>query len=183
MQTATKIPDFQPIFNILLPKCVCLRGFASDPTWGLPAPPSGKHWVSPLQRALQNWGPQGPETPRSATVHDRCCRRSCRLLRCRWRLIDRDRRTMAGRCFIQINIGAGDSVFAIVVGVFRIYKKLLGSTGKLASFWVQPGHLEKQAETFRICLGGISDYCPESPNKSGGGFFQNGGLTKFICNV
>ena len=68
MQTATKIPDFQPIFNILLPKCVCLRGFASDPTWGLPAPPAGKRWVSPLQRAPQNCGPQGPETPRSATA-------------------------------------------------------------------------------------------------------------------
>ena len=69
MQTATKIPDFQPIFNILLPKCVCLRGFASDPTWGLPAPPAGKRWVSPLQRAPQNCGPQGPETPRSATAY------------------------------------------------------------------------------------------------------------------
>ena len=67
MQTATKIPDFQPIFNILLPKCVCRRGFASDPTWGRPAPPPGKRWVSPLQGAPQNCGPQGPETPRSAT--------------------------------------------------------------------------------------------------------------------
>ena len=53
---------------ILLPKCVCLRGSASDPTGGLPAPPAGKRWVSPLQRAPQNCGPQGPETPRSATV-------------------------------------------------------------------------------------------------------------------
>ena len=42
------------------------------------------------------------------------------------------------------------------------------STGKLAWFWVQPGHLEKQAETFRICLGGIYDYCPKSPKTSGG---------------
>ena len=38
---------------------------------------------------------------------------------------DRDRRTMAGHYFIQINIGAGDSVFAIVLGVFAC-KKLLG---------------------------------------------------------
>ena len=52
---------------ILLPKCVCLRGSASDPTGGLPAPPAGKRWVSPLQRAPQNCGPQGPETPQSAT--------------------------------------------------------------------------------------------------------------------
>ena len=29
-------------------------------------------------------------------------------------------RSMAGRCFIQINSRAGDSVFAIVVGVFRV---------------------------------------------------------------
>ena len=57
------------------------------------------------------------------------------------------------------------------------------STGKLARFLVQSGHLEKQAETFRICLGGISDYCPESPKKSGGGFFQNGGLIKCIFNL
>ena len=53
----------------------------------------------------------------------------------------------------------------------------LCSTGKLARFWVQPGHLHKQAETFRIgpmFRGYISDYCPESPNKSGRRFFQNG---------
>ena len=31
------------------------------------------------------------------------------------------------------------------------------STGKLGRFLVEPGHLEKQAETFRTCLGGISD--------------------------
>ena len=76
MQTATKIPDFQPIFNILLPKCVCLRGSASDPTGGLPAPPASKRWVSPLQRAPQNCGPQGPETPRSATAYVRTRRHS-----------------------------------------------------------------------------------------------------------
>ena len=29
-------------------------------------------------------------------------------------------RSMAGRCFIQINSRAGDSVFAIVLGVFRV---------------------------------------------------------------
>ena len=63
MQRATKIPDFQPIFNILLPKCVCLRGSASDPTGGFPAPPASKRWVSPLQRAPQNCGPQ-PRAPR-----------------------------------------------------------------------------------------------------------------------
>ena len=27
-----------------------------------------------------------------------------------------------------------------------------------------------------ICLGDLSDYCPESPKKSGGGFLQNGGI-------
>ena len=32
---------------ILLPKSVCVRGPASDPTGGLPAPPAGKRWVSP----------------------------------------------------------------------------------------------------------------------------------------
>ena len=49
---------------------------------------------------------------------------------------------------------------------------------------VQPGHLEKkQADTFRICLGGISDYCPESPKKSGGEFLQNGGLTECQLNA
>ncbi len=46
-----------------------------------------------------------------------------------------------------------------------------------------PRHLEKQAETFRICLGGLTDYCPESPKKSGRGFFQNGGKTESIFNV
>ena len=49
-------------------------------------------------------------------------------VRCRWRLINRDRRTMAGRCFIQINIHAGDSVFAIVLVVSPRIKKLLGRT-------------------------------------------------------
>ena len=44
-------------------------------------------------------------------------------------------------------------------------------------------HLDKQAEMFRICLGGLSDYCPESPNKSGGGFFQNGGIMQSIFNL
>ena len=48
--------------------------------------------------------------------------RSCTLC-CRWLSIDRDRRTMAGRCFIQINsriCDAGDAVLAIVLGVFRV---------------------------------------------------------------
>ena len=54
------------------------------------------------------------------------------------------------------------------------------STGKLAGFLLKPGHLEKQAETFRICLGGLSEQRPESPKKSGGGFFQNGGITAAI---
>ena len=48
-------------------------------------------------------------------------------VRCRWRSIDRDGQTMASRCFIQINIGAGDSVFVIVFVVFA-YKKLIGRT-------------------------------------------------------
>ena len=52
---------------MLLPKCVCLRGSASDPAGGLPAPPTGKRWGPPFQRAPQNCGPQGHETPRSAT--------------------------------------------------------------------------------------------------------------------
>ena len=41
-------------------------------------------------------------------------------VRCRWRSTDRDRRTMAGRCFIQIHIRAGESVFAIVLGEFCV---------------------------------------------------------------
>ena len=41
-------------------------------------------------------------------------------VRCRWRSIDSDRRTMASRCCIQINIGTGDSAFSIVFGVFRV---------------------------------------------------------------
>ena len=41
-------------------------------------------------------------------------------VRCRWRSTDRDRRTMVGRCFIQINNRAADSIFAILVGVFRV---------------------------------------------------------------
>ena len=45
-------------------------------------------------------------------------RRSCSL-RWRWRSIDRDRLTMAGRCFIQINSRVCDAVFAIVLGVFH----------------------------------------------------------------
>ena len=58
------------------------------------------------------------------------------------------------------------------------------STGKLDRFLVEPGHLGKQAYTFRACLGGISDYCPERPQKSCGGFFlQNGGITESIFNV
>ena len=35
---------------------------------------------------------------------------------------------MVGRCFIQINIRAGDSVFGIVLGVFHIYKKIARPT-------------------------------------------------------
>ena len=67
--TATKISDFQPIFNMLLPKCVCLRGSARTPPGASSAPPAGKHWFSILLRAPQNCWPQGPETPRSATVY------------------------------------------------------------------------------------------------------------------
>ena len=57
---------------MFLPKCVCLRGSAPDPAGGggPPASQAGKRWVSPLQRAPQNCGPQGPETPRSATDND-----------------------------------------------------------------------------------------------------------------
>ena len=36
---ATQRSDFQPIFNRLLPKCVCLRGSAPEPVGGLTAPP------------------------------------------------------------------------------------------------------------------------------------------------
>ena len=53
---------------MLLPKCFCLRGSAPDPAGDFqPAPLAGKRWVSPLQRAPQNCGPQSPETTRSAT--------------------------------------------------------------------------------------------------------------------
>ena len=45
----------------------------------------------------------------------------------------------------------------------------ISRAGKLAWFWVEPGHLEKQAETVRVCLGGMYDYCLESPKKSDGG--------------
>ena len=45
-------------------------------------------------------------------------------VRCRWRSIDRDRRTMAGHCFIQTNNVVGDSVFAIELDVFFAYKKI-----------------------------------------------------------
>ena len=42
--------------------------------------------------------------------------------RCRWRSIDRDRRTMVGHCFIQINNAVVDSVFAIELDVFSRIK-------------------------------------------------------------
>ena len=60
---------FSTIFNILLPKCVCLRG--REPSGGGGAcsgTPAGKRWVTPLQMAPQNCGPHGPGTPRSTTV-------------------------------------------------------------------------------------------------------------------
>ncbi len=57
------------------------------------------------------------------------------------------------------------------------------SAGKLGRCLVEPGHSEKQAETFWTCLGDISDYCPESTKKYGGIFFQNGGITESIFNV
>ena len=63
-------------FSMLLPKCVCLRGSAPDPAGGLPAPPAGKRSVSQLQRAPQNCGPQGPETPRAATDSNTVARHS-----------------------------------------------------------------------------------------------------------
>ena len=45
---ACEIPDFKPIFNRLLPKCVCLRGSAPHPAGELtaPRPPGGKVWVT-----------------------------------------------------------------------------------------------------------------------------------------
>ena len=43
--TATQRPDFQPIFTRLLPKCVCLRDSAPDPTGGAySAPPPHPSW-------------------------------------------------------------------------------------------------------------------------------------------
>ena len=42
---------------------------------------------------------------------------------------------------------------------------------------------ESTNNTFRTCLGSISDCCTESPNKSGGGFFQYGGITEYIFNA
>ena len=40
VDAATKIPDFQPIFNIYVAKMLCLRGSAPHPAprWGLTAP-------------------------------------------------------------------------------------------------------------------------------------------------
>ncbi len=44
---------------------LCLRG--STPNIVVGHTPAGKRWVTPLQRAPHNCGPQGPETIRSAT--------------------------------------------------------------------------------------------------------------------
>ena len=63
-----KIPDFQPIFNnILLPKCFASGALPRTPLGGGFRRPQTPSWDT-LQRAPQNCGPQGPETPRSATV-------------------------------------------------------------------------------------------------------------------
>ena len=62
---------FQPIFNILLQKCFASGALLRTPLGGgitAPQTPGGKRWVTPLQRPPQNCGPQGPETPRSATA-------------------------------------------------------------------------------------------------------------------
>ncbi len=68
------------------------------------------------------------------------------------------------------------TLYAISVGGFEPQSQLsvlVYSTGKLG---FDPDIWKKQADTFRICLGALSDYCPESPKKSGGGFSQNGGI-------
>ncbi len=48
-------------------------------------------------------------------------------VRCRWRSIDRDRRTMVSRCLIQYK-RVRESVFAIVFGSYISYKTFLGRT-------------------------------------------------------
>ena len=62
--------EFQPIFNNLFPKCFASGALPRTPlgAYGSPRPPAGTRWVTPLQRTPQNCGPQGPETPRSATA-------------------------------------------------------------------------------------------------------------------
>ena len=44
---------------------------------------------------------------------------------------------------------------------------------------MQPGRLGKQADTFRICSGGISDYCPECLNIPVAGVL---GLSGKLCS-
>ena len=46
---------------------LCLRGSTPDTAGAYSATPAGKRWVTPLQRAPQNCGPQGSEFPQSAT--------------------------------------------------------------------------------------------------------------------
>ena len=66
VKTATKIPDFQPIFNIilLLPTYVCLRGSAPDPAGGLAAPPDpqlGNVGSHPCRGPRRIAGPRAPK--------------------------------------------------------------------------------------------------------------------------
>ena len=52
---------FSATFQYIVAKMVCLRGSAPTPLWAYSATPAGKRWVTPLQRAPQYCGPQGPE--------------------------------------------------------------------------------------------------------------------------
>ena len=55
-----------------------------------------------------------------------------------------------------------------------------GSTGKLARFLVEPGHLEKRSGHVKgVYLTNVL----KVPKKSGGGFFQNGGITESILDL
>ena len=70
--------------NIVLAKCFTSGALPRTSAGGLQHPPpqtaAGKRWVRPLQRAPQNCGPQGPDTPRSA-IATGC---SVRLRSIRW---------------------------------------------------------------------------------------------------
>ena len=65
VDAATKIPDFQPIFNIYVAKMLCLRSSAPHPAGGLqpPRPPDGKRLVTHLQRSPTESRAPAPRYP------------------------------------------------------------------------------------------------------------------------